>query len=153
MNSAYELFEAARDAALENDSIRRRIERMAAAEQRSGSGGAVRAGFIADRMAATDARVDFEQAVQQRAGENWQLVDYATSVLYGEAADGGLAQAFGLEYADAIWWRYLAACKWADVAEALRCSVRTAQTRVQVGMDYIDSNGIEDTRAGIDNLR
>lgn len=149
MNSVYELFESARDAVRENASIRRRIERMASSEgMRSGSGGAVRAGFIADRMARTDARIDYEAAVEQREADNWLLVDYATAVLYGTDQGAGLAAAFGIEYADAIWWRYLADCKWADVADAIGCSVRTAQTRVQVGVDFIDSNGVDETLRG-----
>lgn len=153
LDTVYEIFEAARDAVRENASIRRRLERMAAAETRSGQGSAVRAGFIADRMAATDARVDFESATAKREAENWALVDAATFLLYGEDMAHGLAQALGLQYADAIWWRYLADSKWQTVADRCGCSVRTAQTRVQVGMDYIDSNGIDDTRAGVDNLR
>lgn len=44
--TAYELFEAARDAAQQNDSMRRRIERMELAEQRSSQGEPISRGSI-----------------------------------------------------------------------------------------------------------
>ena len=151
-STAYELFEAARDAAQQNDSMRRRIERMELAEQRSSQGEPISRGSIADRMARVDARLDMEGEFAQAMAENWELVDYASEVLYGEGGRAGLASALGIQYADAIWWRYLANCKWDDVAEACKVTARTCQTRVQVGMDFIDSNGIEATRAGDNQL-
>lgn len=146
--TAYELFEAARDAAQQNESMRRRIERMEMAEQSSGQGEPVSKGSIADRMARIDARLDLEEDFRQAMDENWALIDHATSVLYGADMQTGLAKAFGIQYADAIWWRYLAAAKWDDVADALSISRRTAVSRVQVGIDFIDANGIEATIAG-----
>ena len=146
--TAYELFEAARDAAIQNESIRRRIERMELAEQATAQGEPISKGSISDRMARVDARLDLEEELEQTSRENWELIDFASEVLYGELGKAGLAVALGIQYADAIWWRYLAVCKWDDVAKACGATDRTCQTRVQVGMDFIDANGIEPTMLG-----
>ena len=146
--TASELFEAARDAAQQNESMRRRIERMELAEMGTGQGEPIAKGFIADKMARVDSRLDLEEEFARAIEENWALIDEATNVLYGEDGRTGLALALGIAYADAIWWRYLAAAKWSDVAQACGATDRTCQTRVQVGLDFIDANGIEATRAG-----
>lgn len=48
----------------------------------------------------------------------------------------------GGKYADALDARYIDAMTWEEVAEEVGCSDRTAQTRCDVALDWLDAGGL-----------
>lgn len=150
--SASDFFESVRSAAIDADSITRRLRTMEAREgvraqsyeARGGSSG------TGDAMRATDARIDFESRIERRRDEDYRLIDAACSVIYGaDQSTGGVGAILGAAYADALWWRFCAAATWPEVAEGAGMSERWCKDAVRVAMDVIDSYGIERTARGL----
>ena len=151
--TAEDFFESARNAAIECDRTRKTVERYEAARDSShadsGTGPVSGGGFSPNRMTASDRLVDYEQRMYQRIEQDEALMDRATEVLYGADNRGGLAALLDSLHADAMWWRYLAACSWVDVAQGASCSVSTAHRLVAESLDYVDGVGIERVRDGV----
>lgn len=70
-----------------------------------------------------------------------ELVGHALVVI--ECTRAGL----GEKFADALDARYVDALTWDGAAEALGCSDRTAQTRCDVALDWLDSGGLREISA------
>lgn len=150
--SARDFFESVRSAAIDADSITRRIRAMESREgvraqsyeARGRSSGA------GDAMRATDARMDFEGRIERRREEDYRIIDAACSVIYGaDQSTGGVGAILGAAYADALWWRFCAAATWPEVAEGTGMSERWCHDAVGVALDVIDSYGIERMAMGL----
>lgn len=149
--SARDFFESVRSAAIDADSITRRIRAMESREGvRAQTYGPRGRGGVRDAMAATDARLDFESRIERRREEDYRLIDAACSVIYGaDQSTGGVGAILGAAYADALWWRFCAAATWPEVAEGAGMSERWCKDAVGVAMDVIDSYGLERMSRGL----
>ena len=151
--TAEDYFESARAAAIEAERTRRTVEGMEAARDSGhadgGTGPVSGGGFDPGKPTASDRLMDYEARMRQRIEEDERQMDDATDVLYGPDDRGGLASLLDSLHADAMWWRYLAACSWVDVAQGASCSVSTAHRLVAESLDYVDGVGIERVRAGV----
>ena len=149
--SARDFFESVRSAAIDADSITRRIRAMESREGvRAQTYGPRGRGGVLDAMAATDARMDFESRIERRREEDYRLIDAACSVIYGaDQSTGGVGAILGAAYADALWWRFCAAATWPEVAEGTGMSERWCHDAVGVALDVIDSYGIERMAMGL----
>lgn len=150
--SARDFFGAARSAAIDADSITRRIRAMESREgvRAQSYEARGRSPGTGDAMAATDARMDFEGRIERRREEDYRLIDAACSVIYGaDQSTGGVGAILGAAYADALWWRFCAGATWTDVAEGTGMSVRWCKDAVGVAMDVIDSYGLERMSRGL----
>lgn len=150
--SARDLFDAARDAALECDRTRRMLMAMESAEQTAGSqlGAKVSHGSISDPMRRVDARIDRESALYQRIEEDEALMDAATRVLYGAEQDGngGVCAMLGTVYADVLWWHYLACETWLRTGAIVGYSQQHCKRFRDVAFELIDAHGIAAVIAG-----
>lgn len=152
--SARDLFDAARDAAMECERTRQMLLRMEHAAE--GIGGAsfeprVRTTSEPDRMGSrVAALIDREDAWRARIEEDERLMDHAVRVIYGADQDGrgGVDALLGATYADILWWRYLAAESWEGVARAVGYSARRCVELRDIALDFVDANGIRATIAG-----
>lgn len=143
---ARELFEAAREAALDMERTRRMLEAMEASEQSAGgSGPKVSHGSISDPMRKVDARLDRERLWHARMEEDARLVDYATCIVYGAAQDGheGVCALLSTLHADCLWWRYLGCATWAEVGQIVGYSRTRCKELVAEALDCIDAYGAE----------
>lgn len=150
--SSRELFEAAREAAIDAERCRRELaeaERHALAmcgpslEPRVMGGNGDRVGN------AVAALVDREAELHARVERDYALIDAACEVLYGrDGMSDGLAALMPLWTADAIYHRYLALRTW-DETEWLvgRCRSRI-RSQVAVAFDLMDANGMAATVEG-----
>ena len=152
--SARDLFDAARDAAMECERTRQMLLRMEHAAE--GIGGAsfeprVRTTSEPDRMGSrVAAMIDREDAWRARIEEDERVMAFACRVLYGadEVGGGGVDTLLGSAYADVLWWRYLAAEQWDEVARLMAFSVRHVIDLAGTALDFVDANGIANTIAG-----
>ena len=55
----------------------------------------------------------------------------------------GIDAALGSVYADVLWWRYLAAESWDDVARMVGYSPRRCAELQAIAFDYVDSVGVD----------
>ncbi|MDY4014650.1 hypothetical protein, partial [Parafannyhessea umbonata] len=147
-----DFFESVRSAAIDADSITRRIQAMESREGVRAQSYEVRgrSSGTGDAMRATDARMDFEGRIERRREEDYRLIDAACSVIYGaDQSTGGVGAILGAAYADALWWRFCAAATWPEVAEGAGMSERWCKDAVGVALDVIDSYGIERMASGL----
>lgn len=141
-----ELFAAVRDASRETQRHRRTLERMEAGEGVRGSGGfepRVRSSAAdVNGTARTLARVDYEASVERRIEEDWRLIDLGCALLYGrESGRGGVEALMGGVVADCIYFRFVAAESWAEVAAHVGYSKSQCRRFTEQGMDGIDFFG------------
>lgn len=156
MTAAYQgardLFAAARDASADAEYIRRRIERMEAAEGvRGASLSPSVSGSRADvnGTSRTDARVDYEARVARRLEEDYALIDVACAVLYGDDGTGGVAALLGTRVADLLWHHYLDCESWDEAAEAVGMPRTTAFREKDKALDLVDMYGFDLVRQGL----
>lgn len=149
--SARDFFEAVRDASEDAERTSRTIRAMESREGvRAQSYGPRGRGGSHDPMAATDARMDYEERYRRRVEEDYRLIDEACDVIYGaDQSTGGVGAILGAPYADALWWRYCAAATWPEVAEGAGMSERWCRDAVGVAMDVVDSYGLERMARGL----
>lgn len=147
---ARDLFEAARSAAHDANRCWRAIDAMSAREgvRGRGAGPAVRGGAAGSGMAATDERIDWEEANRARIAGDYELIDLAFSVCYGEDGRHGVWLGVGGAYADALCMRYVDPMSWREVASRLDVAESTARLYVAVALDAVDSVGIAGAIAG-----
>ena len=106
--TARDLFEAARDAAIEARRASRQIREMELRAGSLGGGGfepRVRSTPDPDRMGAEAARrAERTEMLESRMERDYALIDAATWVLYGSRVDGtgGIDSMLGTAYADVI---------------------------------------------------
>lgn len=146
-----ELFEAARDAAGESERTLVQLRRMEESEQRLGGGivAAVSRGEAPDPRRRTDERLDLEAMMGRRLEEDDRLMDFATTLLYGEKrGEGGVAALLGTDYADLLWWRYLGRESWERASQAAGWSRRAARRKAEEAFDLMDALGAEHVREG-----
>ena len=147
---AEDLFEAARSAAAELSAIARHMDAL---RSRTGLAAASVAAGVSGTPGdpcGTDASVaamDYERRMAPRVAENRALLSLACSLLYGDGG-GGAAALVGYAKADAVWWRYVDARPWCEVAEAVGTSKPTAMRWAREVFDVVDAVGIERAMAG-----
>lgn len=145
--SAREFFEASREASIDADRISRRLAEMEASEgvraqgydaQGRGSGRDV------NGMRRTEARIDFERRVEARREADYDLIDRATSVIYGDdqTGMGGIDALMGGAAADVMWWRFCAAATWPEVCREAGVTDRWARQKAEQAMDMCDAYGM-----------
>ena len=151
--SARDLFEAARNAAQENDRTRRMLVAMEEQEglRGAGTGARVASGSIGDPMSRVDARVDREAAWHRRIEENCELIDLANAVIYGRWYDGegGVDALLTSAHADVLWWYYLAREPWLRVGEKVGYSEQWCRQMRDEAFDMIDSYGLQQVIDGL----
>lgn len=152
---ARDFFEAVREASREAERTRLTLLRMEAREGARAQTYAERVsvGGERDRMATTDARMDYEGRMRERIEADYALLDLACRVLYGEeSGKGGVDRLMGSAVADCISFRYVDARPWPEVAALLgysRWSRRSLRDLCQQGFDAVDALGWERAIEGI----
>ena len=145
--SAREFFEAAREASIDADRISRRLAEMEASEGVRAQGyDAQGRGSSRDvnGMRRTEARIDFERRVEARREADYDLIDRATSVIYGDGQTGmgGIDALMGGAAADVMWWRFCAAATWPEVCREAGVTDRWARQKAEQAMDMCDAYGM-----------
>lgn len=146
---AGDLFDAVRDAAEERASILRAIGSMEAREgvRAQGYEATGRSGHASDRMAATDARMDYEADRGPVLEEDEAMLRLAESLIWGgDGGDmgGGVLSLMGYEVAAAMEEYYVHALPWAEVARRLGYSAdytEKPKALCRQGLDCIDFLG------------
>lgn len=150
--TAREMFEAAREAALDAERVRRQLESMESASVSVGGQGfegRVRSTPDPDRIGrAVAAAVDHESVLIQRQDADYALIDAACKVLYGADNRSGLYALVGWP-ADAIYHHYLALRTWEETAQMMGYSVSHVKHSVSVALDMADANGQMWTELGV----
>lgn len=151
--SARDLFEAARDAALEVERTRRTISRMEQAEGVRAQGyqpPVRRSREDVNGTARTDARIDVEERMRRRIDEDYRLIDLAAEVCYGAwPASGGVAALLGSAYADVLYFRYCQADPWGAVADKVGLSEKWCREAARPALDQVDAYGVDAVRQGL----
>ena len=153
--SAEDFFEAVRQASREAERTRLTLMQMEAREgvRAQGYEPRVSIGGNADKMAPTDARIDYEARMAERIEADYQLLDMACAVLYGrESGKGGVDALMGSAVADCISFRYVDARPWKEVAALMgysRWSDKSLRDLCQQGFDAIDFFGWENVLGGV----
>ena len=151
---ARDFFESVREASREAERTRLTLLQMEAREGARAQTYAERVsvGGERDRMAQTDARMDYEERMRERIEQDYALLDMACAVLYGrESGKGGVDALMGSAVADCISFRYVDARPWSEVAQLLgysRWSLRSLRDLCQQGFDAIDFFGWENVLGG-----
>ena len=151
---ARDFFESVRDASREAERTRLTLLQMEAREGARAQTYAERVsvGGERDKMAQTDARMDYEERMRERIEQDYRLLDMACQVLYGrESGKGGVDRLMGSAVADCISFRYVDARPWSEVAALLgysRWSVRSLRCLCQQGFDAIDFFGWDNVLGG-----
>lgn len=154
-SNARDFFDSVREASREAERTRLTLMQMEAREgvRAQGYEPRVTVGGERDRMAQTDARIDYEARMSERIEEDYRLIDLACRVLYGEeSGKGGVDALMGSAVADCISFRYVDARPWPEVAALLgysRWSVNSLRDLCQRGFDAIDSLGLERVIEGV----
>lgn len=143
---ARDLFDAARDAALDADRIGgslRRAEAACGLRGHAPTGLPGGRGGVHDPMAPVDRLVDQEERTRRRLEEDYELIDLACGVIYGTGQDGrgGVCALLGPATADALWWRYCGGAPWASVARHVGMSERWCVSAAAAALDVVDGYG------------
>lgn len=149
---AREFFETVREASKEAERTRLTLLQMEAREGARAQTYAERVsvGGERDRMAQTDARMDYEERMRERIEEDYALIDLACRVLYGEeSGKGGLDALMGSAVADCMSFRYVDARPWEEVAALTGYSAKQCQRLCAVGLDACDFFGWANLVGGV----
>lgn len=140
--TARDMFEAVRDAA--KDLVRARLQ-LAEIEGSSGAGSGVRVsvGSVRDPMDRVVACMDAGVRLHSRIKADEELLHTATSVLYGEGDEGGIAAILGHDHADAVWWYYVVGETWSAISKMLAYTERTCCRMRDTVFDTIDAYGLD----------
>ena len=150
--SARDFFDAVYDASREAERTRWTLERMAAREQVRAQSYQPRIsiGGESDKMAATDARIDYEARMQERIEADYLLLDMACAVIYGnEYGEGGVDSLMGSAVADCMSFRYVDARPWKEVADLTGISEPQCRRNVELGLDAVDFYGWDYCAKGV----
>lgn len=149
-DSARDMFEAAREAALDAERIRRQLAAMDVAPV-GGQGfeARVRSTPDPDRIGReVSACLDQQSRLLARQEEDYRLIDAACAVLYGTDSDAGLWALVGWR-ADALYHHYLALRTWAEVGELLGYSAEHCCREAMAALDVADAWGYASTVDGM----
>ena len=150
--SARELFDAAREAARDAEMVRRQLDRIEGASLSLGGSGfepRIRSTPDPDRIArAVASSVDVGGRLRERQDEDYRLIDFACSVLYGTDSDAGLWALVGWR-ADALYHHYLALRTWAEVGALLGYSEQHVWREAMAALDTADAWGCMGCIAGM----
>lgn len=146
---AQDFFDAVRDAAGERARILRAIGSMESREgvRAQGYEATGRSGQSSDRMAATDARMDYEADRAPVLEEDEAMLRLAESLIWGgDGGDmrGGVLNLMGYEVAAAMEEYYVHALPWAEVSRRLGYSAdytEKPKALCRQGLDCIDFLG------------
>ena len=146
---AEDFFEAVRDASRERSDILGTIASMERREgvRAQGYEALGRSGRPRDRMAATDARIDYERSRASLLAEDDAIIRVSSSLIWGgDGGDlsGGVASLAGERVATAMEMRYVQARSWGEVAALMgysRWSKRSLRRLCEQGFNCIDSLG------------
>ena len=106
-------------------------------------------GGSSDPMARIDAAMDYLQIVTARSNELIEVLDYATSILYGMDSRSGLAKLKGTIYADSICMHYLQNMSWVAMAKQAEIySDKQLRNYAMSGLSAIDRYGFAYLREG-----
>ena len=143
MGDARSFFEAARSAAQDIRHLERAVRRMESAEGIHGARVAPSGAGRGDAMAATDARIDYEERIARRLDDDYALIDACSAVVYGrdQMGAGGLCALMGGKAADACWWRWGAAETWTGVSDMVGMSERWCRQACDRACDTVDALG------------
>lgn len=98
-----------------------------------------------DRMAQTDARMDYEARMGERIDYDYALLDLACKVIYGDnSGKGGIDGIKGSLFADCLSFRYVDARPWSEVADLLgysKESIDSLRSMCRICFDMIDQLG------------
>lgn len=143
---ARDLFDAARDAAIERASIMRQLDAIRASASLRGVryDSASVSGTSSDHRgdARLAAMIDQQQRLHDRLADNEALLSACADILYGRDGNGGVARAVGSPYADVLFWRYLDGTSWDAAASMVGVSRASAIRCAAVALDAIDSYGL-----------
>lgn len=150
--SSRDLFEAAREAAIDAEKCRRMLEAMERKALRVASPSfeaRVRGGNH-DRISRdVAALVDRETDLQARIDADYDLIGAACTVLYGrDGMSDGLASIAPAWWADAIYHHFLALRPWVEVGELLGISKSYVSKQASAAFDLMDANGMAATVEG-----
>lgn len=150
--NARELFEAARDAAIERDRARAQLEKMR--HRTLGGSSSIAGGGHGGKKdingtGASIAIVDYESMMRSRLADDERLLTVAAALTYGKNGREGVAAILGTEYADVLFWRYLNAETWVSCGNICHIAPATAKRRAMMAIDAIDSVGIRHAIDGI----
>lgn len=149
---ARELFEAARAASSDAESVRRQLEAMGERAASLGGGG------FGQRVASTPdpqrmegrvaALVDREREMVERQRADYAVIDLACRVLYGHGGEAGLSSLVPPWWCDVLWWRYLDCASWERVGSAVGYSAHRCWEVAQTAMEVCDGWGLLSVMAG-----
>lgn len=141
---ARELFEAAREAALDAGRAGAQLAAMQRRAEGVGGGGfegRVHSTPDPDRVGrAVAALVDHGALLEERQRRDYALMGRACSLLYGPDGRGGLWALVGWP-ADAIYHHYLGLLTWPEVASMLGYSEQHVRRMASAALDLADANG------------
>jgi hypothetical protein len=146
MTRARDFFEAVYDASKNIDKCNVQIRSHEARAESLGGGWfgeRVRSTPDHDRMGSGVASmVDHKSVIERRQERYYDLIDRACVVLYGpDQMTGGLARDKSPAWADALWWRYVAAASWPAAAHALHFSERHVMRLCSDAMAWLERTG------------
>lgn len=150
--NARELFEAARDAVRDRESVARQLAVMDSRRHGGSSpifGGGKGSPRDVNGTAANIAYIDAETRMKVRVEEDERLVGVANAVLYGRDGLGGLAHLLGPQAADAVFWRYLGSETWGACEAACGMSRKTISSLIDASFDVLDAVGVERAVDGV----
>lgn len=143
-SNARDFFETVREASREAERTRLTLMQMEAREGVCAQGYEPRVsmGGNADKMVATDSRIDYEARMAERIEADYALLDMACAVLYGrESGKGGVDALMGSAVADCISFRYVDARPWSEVSALTGYSKAQCKRLCRQGMDAVDFFG------------
>lgn len=151
---ARELFAAVSDAAREREGILRELGAMEAREgvRAQGYEPRVSIGGNADKMAPTDARIDYEALHDPLLEEDDALIALAESLIWGPGGGdmtGGVLHVMGYRTAKAIERHYVHLVPWPALAREWGVSESQLRRVADKGMDAMDFLGMVGAVRGV----
>lgn len=151
--SALELFEATRDAALDRVKTMRKLEKLEGRKSseavRSQSYEATGRGGGADPTSRIDDRLDLEEIYRRRLSEDNALIELAGMLIYGrERHKGGVEKLVSPDHADVLNFYYRKAETWPSVADMVGMSATWCKLAARTAIDQVDAYGVGRMLAG-----
>lgn len=140
-----EFFETAREASRDAEMCNTQLKTLRASMMSLGGGtegSRVRSTPEHDKMGRrVAAYVDRERALDERMDRDYDVIDQAHLVLYGDDSRRGLYDAGSRAWADVLWWRYLNDAGWQCVSSAIGKSERTCRAMCDDAIRWMEETG------------
>ena len=151
---ARDLFAAVYDAAAERQGILQSLEQMESKEgvRAQSYEPMPRAGSVSDKMAATDARIDYEEEKDPLLAEDDALIALAESLIWGPRGGdmtGGVLHVMGYRTAKAIERHYVHLVPWPALAREWGMSESQCRRVADKGLDAMDYLGMVGAVRGV----